>query len=76
MKKPLTDEEVEKEIERLKTDPMVKLAMKARRIKLRRRRYMYDLQLLEKQGRQLSEAGYTFDNLDRLDPRYCEEDEE
>ena len=39
----LTDEQVEMEIERLRNSERVKLANKEIRIKLRRRKYMYQL---------------------------------
>lgn len=47
---PLTDMQVEKEIERLTKSDAVKLARQERRIKYRRRQYLYQLRDLEKRG--------------------------
>ena len=55
----LTDEQVEQEIERLQKSPYVKLANKERRLRERRRMYLYNLRQLEKKGRALEEAGIT-----------------
>ena len=62
----LTDEQVEQEIERLQESPYVKLANKERRIRTRRRQYLYGLRQLEKKGKELSASGFTMDNLDDL----------
>ena len=62
----LTDEQVEQEIERLQESPYVKLANKERRIRTRRRQYLYGLRQLEKKGKELSDSGFTMDNLDDL----------
>ena len=67
----LTDEQVEQEIERLLESPLVKLAKKEERIRLRRRQYLYCLRSYEKKGRELSEAGITMEMLDSLD-KECE----
>ena len=67
----LTDEQVEQEIERLIESPLVKLAKKEERIRLRRRQYLYCLRSYEKKGRELSEAGITMEMLDSLD-KECE----
>ena len=63
----LTDEQVEKEIERLTQSPYVKLARKEARIKYKRRQYLYGLRDLEKKGKALAKAGITMDILDKLD---------
>lgn len=63
----LTDAQVDSEITRLRESPFVKLAEKEQRIRLRRKKYMYQLRWLDKRGRQLAEAGYTMDSLDELD---------
>lgn len=55
----LTDEQVEQEIEMLKTSPYVALARREQRIKYRRRQFLYQLRDLEKRGRKLAEDGYT-----------------
>lgn len=63
----LTDEQVEKEIERLRESEFVKLAKKEARIRLRRRQYMYGLRNLEKKGKELAAAGITMELLDSID---------
>lgn len=63
MAKGLTDEEVELEIARLQNSPHVKLARQEAQIRLRRRRYLYELRQLEKKGRELENAGLTVDVL-------------
>lgn len=65
--KSLTDEQVEKEIERLLSSPLVKLAKKEQRIRFRRRQYLYQLRNYEKKGKDLQAAGITMEILDALD---------
>lgn len=72
MKDFLTDEQVEKEIERLLESPLVKLAKKEERIRYRRRQYLYCLRNYEKKGRELQEAGMTIELLEKLD-KACNE---
>lgn len=60
----LTDEQVELEIERLRNSDDVKLAEKEIRIKIRRRRYMYNLRAMEKRGKELAKQGITLDNIE------------
>ena len=60
----LTDEQVEQEIERLQQSPYVKLANKERRVRTRRRQYLYGLRQLEKKGKELAAAGFTMENLE------------
>lgn len=60
----LTDFEVEQEIERLKTSPMVQLAKKEQRLLYKRRQALYNLRSLEKRGKQLSKKGITIDNIE------------
>lgn len=62
----LTPEQVEAEIERLKQSPYVKLAEKERRVRDKRRMYLYHLRQVEKKGRELAAAGYTIENLDAM----------
>ena len=62
----LTDEQVEKEIERLTNSPLVALARHEQRIRYRRRQYLYQLRDLEKKGRALEKAGITREVLDAL----------
>ena len=59
----LTDEQVEKEIERLIDSPHVKLARKEERIRYRRRQYLYQLRNYEKKGKELEKAGITLEIL-------------
>lgn len=63
----LTDEEVEKEIERLRESPYVKLAKTEERIRLRRRQYMYTLRTYEKKGKELARAGITEEMLKSME---------
>ena len=59
----LTDEQVEQEIIQLQNSPYVKLAQQERRLRDRRRMYLYGLRQLEKKGKLLSESGVTPDVL-------------
>lgn len=60
----LTDQEVEREIELLRTSPMVQLARKEERLKYKRRQALYQLRNLEKRGCQLADKGITMDNIE------------
>ena len=60
----LTDTEVEREIEILRTSPMVQLARKEERLKYKRRQALYQLRNLEKRGCQLADKGITIDNIE------------
>lgn len=71
----LTDEQVEKEIEKLQGSPLVKLARKEERIRYKRRQYLYTLRNYEKKGKELQKAGITLEMLYSLD-KECEEVEE
>lgn len=62
----LTDEEVEREIERLNSSEMVALARREARLKYKRRQYLYQLRDLEKKGKALIEAGITREVLDAM----------
>lgn len=64
--KILTDEEVEMEIARLQESPYVKLANKERRLRNRRRMYLYSLRQLEKKGKALESSGVTNEILDAM----------
>ena len=68
----LTDEQVEKEIEKLQDSPLVKLARKEERIRYKRRQYLYTLRAYEKKGKELQNAGITLEMLYNLD-KECEE---
>ena len=59
----LTDEEVEHEIARLQKSPHVKLANQEKRLREKRRMYLYSLRQLEKKGKALEEAGITYEIL-------------
>ena len=62
----LTDEEVEKEIERLQESELVKLAKKEEYARNRRRQYLYCLRTYERKGKELKKAGLTIDILDSM----------
>lgn len=62
----LTDEEVEKEIEKLQGSPLVRLARKEERIRYKRRQYLYTLRNYEKKGKELAKAGITMEMLESL----------
>ena len=63
----LSDEQVEREIERLTNSEAVRLARREQRIKYRRRQYLYQLRDLEKKGKALMEAGITMELLDDME---------
>ena len=63
MAKGLTDAQVEQEIARLQQSPHVKLANQERRLREKRRMYLYSLRQLEKKGMELEKAGLTADVL-------------
>ena len=67
MQRPLTDEAVEAEIERLKNSEAVRLAKAEERERYRRRQYMYCLRTYERRGKELMEQGYTLDDFERSD---------
>jgi hypothetical protein len=60
----LTDKEVEMEIERLRTSPMVQLARKEQHLLYKRRQALYNLRNLEKRGSKLAKKGITMDNIE------------
>lgn len=66
MKDYLTDEQVEKEIERLQDSPLVALARKEARLRYRRRQTLYNLRNLEKKGEELTKAGITMEILESM----------
>jgi hypothetical protein len=69
----LTDEEVEREIERLNESQAVALARREQRLKYKRRQYLYQLRDLEKKGKALLAAGITREVLDAL-YKSCDEE--
>lgn len=54
----LSDDEVEREIERLNASEAVALARREERLRYRRRQYLYKLRDLEKRGFALLAAGF------------------
>lgn len=62
----LTDEQVEKEIERLIESDLVKLARKEEYVRNRRRQYLYTLRTYERKGKELKKAGLTVEILDSM----------
>ena len=69
----LSDEEVEKEIERLNNTEEVALARREDRLKYKRRQRLYLLRNLYKRGEALMEAGIT---REILDAAYAEEEDD
>lgn len=72
MAKGLTDEQVELEIARLQNSPHVKLAKREEQLRLRRRRYLYELRSMEKKGKELEAAGLTEDVLRSMYASDCD----
>ena len=70
----LTDEQVEKEIERLQDSEMVRLAKREEYVRNRRRQYLYSLRSYEKKGKELAKSGITMDVLDSM-LKGCNNDE-
>ena len=66
MAEVLTDTQVEAEISRLLASDDVKLAKAEQRIKNRRRQYMYQLRTLERRGKELSDQGYSIENIEMM----------
>ena len=62
----LSDEQVEREIDRLNASPEVALARRYQRLKYRRRQYLYQLRDLAKRGKALEAAGITREVLDEM----------
>lgn len=71
----LTDEQVEKEIERLQKSEFVKLAKKEEHVRCRRRQYMYCLRTYERKGKELAASGLTIDMLESIMNGGCDEDD-
>lgn len=63
MGKGFSPEQVEEEIARLQQSPYVKLYNQERRLRERRRMYMYQLRQEEKKGKALADAGLTPEKL-------------
>ena len=62
----LTDEQVEREIERLQNSDLVKLAKREEYVRNRRRQYLYSLRSYEKKGKELKKSGITMKVLDSI----------
>ena len=62
----LTDEQVEREIERLMDSDLVKLAKREEYVRNRRRQYLYSLRSYEKKGKELAMSGITMEVLDSM----------
>ena len=62
----LTDEQVEREIERLQNCSLVKLAKREEYVRNRRRQYLYSLRSYEKKGKELKKSGITMEVLDSI----------
>lgn len=62
----LTDEQVEKEIDRLQNSEFVRLAKRDEYVRNRRRQYLYSLRSYEKKGKELAKSGITMDVLDSM----------
>jgi hypothetical protein len=69
----LTDEQVEREIEKLRNSDFVKLAKREEYVRNRRRQYLYCLRSYEKKGKELAKSGITMDVLDSM-LKGCAED--
>lgn len=63
-RKVTPDELVEAEIARLQASQDVKLAKKEQNLIYRRKQYMWNLQNLEKRGKQLRAEGWTVESLE------------
>ena len=61
----MTDEQVAREVERLKQSEYVKLAQKEIRLKNKQRKWLYQLRWLEKHGKQLAKDGITLENIEQ-----------
>lgn len=63
----LTDEQIEKEIERLKNDPQVKLSKANQRLKYKRRQQLYTLRWHKKEGKKLEKSGITLEMIKTME---------
>lgn len=66
IRKPIPEDLIDAEIERLKKTDEVKLAQKYQRLVNRKRKYMADLRWLEKRGKQLMAEGWTIETIELL----------
>jgi hypothetical protein len=65
-RRPIPEDLIDAEIERLKKTEEVKLAQKYQRLLNRKRKYMADLRWLEKRGKQLMAEGWTIETIELL----------
>ena len=66
MKTPLPDEEYEREINELRSDPDVILSRTEQRMKYRQRQLLYSLRWHKKRGAELRAQGITVERLRQL----------
>ena len=62
----LTDEQVEREIDRLQNSELVRLAKREEYVRNRRRQYLYSLRSYEKKGKELKKSGITMEVLESM----------
>lgn len=62
----MTGREVENQIAILNASPAVRLAGKERSLKMKCRKYLYDLQWLERRGKELAAAGIDIENIEQI----------
>lgn len=62
----LTDEQVEREIDRLQNSDLVRLAKREEYVRNRRRQYLYSLRSYEKKGKELKKSGITMEVLESM----------
>lgn len=60
----IPDSQVEGEINRLTKSPYVRMARAEQQIKYRRRKYLSQLQAMEKRGMELEKQGYSLDEFE------------
>ena len=63
---PISDEEVEAEIEKLKNDPDTKFGRKAENFRKARRQYMHKLRWYQRIGAELRAKGINEDNFEDM----------
>ena len=63
----IPDSQVESEIARLTVSPYVRLARREQQIKYRRRKYLSQLQGMEKRGMELEQQGYSLDAFEEME---------
>lgn len=66
-KRGMTDEDVEREIDRLRKSEFVKIAKQEEQIRYARRNLLYNLRSLERKGRKLYEMGWRAEDADEAE---------